>query len=121
MSAESARLVSQVTEGIRISVRTTFVAEQSSALNESFVFAYQITIRNESERTVQLLRRNWEIWDGYGSLRRVAGDGVVGQQPLLSPGEQHTYTSGCVFKHLLARWKGIIRCRMLPPSPSFGF
>lgn len=106
MASAGKSSVSLVTQGIRISVRTIFVPEQSSAVTESYVFAYQITIRNESDRTVQLLRRKWEILDGFGGIRRVAGDGVVGQQPVLAPGEEHTYTSGSVFKTTLGQMEG---------------
>jgi ApaG protein len=89
---------SLVTEGVRISVRTIYVPEQSSVKNNTFVFAYRITIVNETDQTVQLLRRHWVIKDAQGELREVKGDGVVGQQPVLLPGRSHSYVSGCVLK-----------------------
>jgi ApaG protein len=99
-------LQSAVTHGIRISVRSIFVPEQSSAKSHTFVFAYRIQIQNESNRTVQLLRRHWDITDGWTEKRVVDGDGVVGQQPLLLPGQDHTYVSGCVFKTPIGRMQG---------------
>lgn len=105
--------VTLVTEGIRISVQTVFVQEQSSVLTESFVFAYRITIANESGQTVQLLRRHWDILDGCGTYRCVAGEGVVGQQPVLAPGHEHTYTSGSVFKTTFGQMAGYYTFRRL--------
>ena len=99
-------LQSAVTHGIRISVRSIFVPEQSSAKNFTYTFAYRIQIRNESYNTVQLIRRHWDIVDALGEKRVVDGDGVVGQQPVLMPGEEHTYLSGCVFRTPLGRMEG---------------
>ena len=59
------------------------------------MFAYRITIENLSDQTIQLVRRHWKIYDSIGSTKRVDGDGVVGEQPVLAPGEVHQYTSGC--------------------------
>lgn len=86
------------TEGVLVSVRTAYVAAQSSPEHEHFVFAYKILIRNESEETVQLIRRQWVIKDAFGGTEVVKGDGVVGQQPILGPGESHEYMSGCNFR-----------------------
>ncbi|MCS7072872.1 MAG: Co2+/Mg2+ efflux protein ApaG [Bacteroidia bacterium] len=97
---------SLITEGIRISVQSMFVPEQSSANNNCYVFAYRINISNESNHTVKLLRRHWIITDGYGEKRIVEGDGVVGQQPVLSPGQVHTYVSGSVFKTPVGKMEG---------------
>ena len=88
---------SLVTEGVRISVRSIFVPEQSSLKHGNFVFAYRITIRNESNYTLQLLSRHWDILDGLGDRRVVEGDGVVGLQPVIEPNNEHTYMSGSVF------------------------
>ncbi len=87
-----------VTHGVRISVRTAYVPEQSSQKNNTFVFAYHITIANETGHTVQLLRRRWLIQDALGERREVRGEGVVGQQPVLQPGQTHAYVSGSVLK-----------------------
>ena len=84
-----------VTLGVRIIVRPQYVAEQSDPANSQYLFAYHITIRNEGEQTVQLLSRHWVITAGDGKVEEVRGPGVVGYQPVLSPGEEFQYTSGC--------------------------
>ncbi len=62
------------------------------------MFAYRITIENLSEYTVQLVRRHWNIYDSIGLNKQVDGDGVVGEQPILEPGQMHQYVSGCNLK-----------------------
>lgn len=84
-----------VTRGVRIRVQPQYVAEQSEPAASQYLFAYHITIRNEGEQTVQLLTRHWIITDGEGRVQEVRGPGVVGYQPLLRPGEEFQYTSGC--------------------------
>lgn len=84
-----------VTRGIRILVRPRFVPEQSDPDHGQYLFAYHITIRNEGDETVQLLSRHWVITDGEGKVEDVRGPGVVGYQPILKPGEDFQYTSGC--------------------------
>ena len=85
-----------VTEGMRVRVQSLYLADQSSPRDERYVFAYTITISNESNRTAQLRTRHWIITDGNGEIEEVRGDGVVGEQPRLSPGQTFQYTSGCV-------------------------
>lgn len=84
-----------VTRGIRIVVKPRYVAEQSEPAKQQYLFAYHITIRNEGEETVQLLSRHWIITNGEGLTEEVRGPGVVGYQPVLKPGEEFQYTSGC--------------------------
>jgi ApaG protein len=84
----------EVTRGIRVSVRTRFLEEQSAPDENRFVWAYRVTIGNEGGETVQLLRRTWTITDAAGRVQRVHGPGVVGEQPVLAPGEAFEYTSG---------------------------
>lgn len=85
----------EVTNGVRITVKTSFQPFYSnSALNE-YVFSYTVSIENLSEYTIQLKRRHWFIYDASGGLDEVEGEGVVGLQPVLEPGAEHTYTSGC--------------------------
>jgi len=88
---------SKVTEGIRVNVRSAYLREESLPLHEHYVFAYQVQIINESPYRVQLMRREWHITDGVGARREIEGDGVIGQQPVLNPGETHEYISGCDF------------------------
>ena len=90
--------VSATTEGIRVEVISIFLPEQSDVSVDRYVFAYRITIANESELTVQLLRRHWFITEDDGTVREVEGEGVVGEQPIIEPGESHEYTSGAVLE-----------------------
>ena len=86
------------TEGITVSVQATYVAEQSAPRARRYVFAYTVRIENAGSRPAQLRNRHWVIVDGDGKTEEVRGPGVVGQQPLLRPGEHFEYTSGCVLK-----------------------
>lgn len=83
------------TEGLRIRVVARFSPDHSNALANEWFFLYTIQISNEGEAPVQLLSRHWVITDATGQVREVQGDGVVGKQPLLEPGEAFEYTSGC--------------------------
>jgi ApaG protein len=83
------------TRGVRIVVRPRFVPEQSDPDNGQWLFAYHIVIRNEGGETVQLISRHWVITNGEGKVEEVRGAGVVGYQPVLKPGEEFEYTSGC--------------------------
>ncbi len=85
-----------VTDGIRVSVESVFLEEHSNPDEGRFAFAYHIAIENEGLTRVQLRRRHWIITDGNGRVQEVAGDGVVGQQPILDAGDKHHYTSGSV-------------------------
>ncbi len=82
------------TRGIRVTVRSFYLADQSRPEEGAYVWAYRIRIENHGRETVQLLRRTWLITDARGRTQRVHGAGVVGQQPLLEPGEAFEYTSG---------------------------
>ena len=84
-----------VTRGVRIVVEPRYVPDQSDPPNQSWLFAYHVTIRNEGSVTVQLRARHWVITSGEGKVEEVRGPGVVGYQPTLKPGEQFQYTSGC--------------------------
>jgi ApaG protein len=83
------------TRGVRIVVRPRFVPEQSDPDNGQWLFAYHIVIRNQGAETVQLISRHWVITNGEGKVEEVRGAGVVGYQPVLKPGEEFEYTSGC--------------------------
>lgn len=84
-----------LTRGIRILVQPRYIPEQSDPAGSQYLFAYHITIRNEGSETVQLMTRQWVITNGEGKTDEVRGPGVVGYQPLLKPGEEFQYTSGC--------------------------
>lgn len=83
-----------VTQGIRVTVRVFYLADQSEPDRGHFVWAYRVAIANEGRRTVQLLKRTWLITDAMGRTQRVHGEGVIGEQPVLEPGESFEYTSG---------------------------
>lgn len=91
-------MVQQVTKGIKISVRPRFEGTLVNRHQESYTFSYTITIENQSNETVQLLTRYWKIKDALKRTEIVKGEGVVGVKPLLSPGDKHTYSSGCLLK-----------------------
>jgi len=87
-----------VTEGIRVQVRSEYVPDQSVPSAKRYVFAYTVRIANEGAEPAQLKTRHWIITDGNGKVEEVRGPGVVGQTPLLRPGEHFEYTSGCVLQ-----------------------
>jgi ApaG protein len=94
---------------IAISVATRFVDEQSRPSDNRYVFAYTITIQNTGEIGAQLLSRHWIITDGNGKVEEVRGDGVVGEQPQLRPGEEYQYTSGAVLETSVGVMRGSYR------------
>ena len=100
------KLVTEVTDGIRISVSCQYQPKHSNPDNNEYVFAYWITIANESPYAVQLIDRHWEIFDSSGSIRDVKGEGVVGEQPILQPGDIHKYSSWCPLATPVGRMKG---------------
>lgn len=87
-------MYTSTTRGIRISVMPTFLEEQSAPEKGRFVWAYTVSIENTGPEVVQLLTRHWRIADATGRQIEVKGEGVVGQQPVLGPGERFEYTSG---------------------------
>ncbi|MGB0684128.1 MAG: Co2+/Mg2+ efflux protein ApaG [Magnetovibrionaceae bacterium] len=84
----------EITQAIRVTVQPFYLNEQSSPEDNHFVWAYHVKIENQGGETVQLLTRHWRITDAVGNVQEVKGDGVVGEQPVLSPGEAFEYTSG---------------------------
>jgi ApaG protein len=99
-------MVREITEGIKVSVVTEYQPDYSSPSQMHFVFTYRITIENGSEYTIQLLRRHWFIHDANSTVREVEGQGVVGQQPTLEPGQTHQYVSGCNLKSGVGKMYG---------------
>lgn len=84
------------TRGVLVEVQSFYMEEQSHPAQRHFVFAYTITITNNGSEAVQLQTRHWIITDGVGDVEEVKGPGVVGEQPILSPGESFRYSSGAV-------------------------
>ncbi|MDC0058045.1 Co2+/Mg2+ efflux protein ApaG [Pelagibacteraceae bacterium] len=87
-------MYSKKTKKINITVNPYFLDDQSEPEDQHFVWAYQVTIDNQSNKKVQLKNRYWKIIDSNGSEQEVRGEGVVGEQPILNPGEKFEYTSG---------------------------
>jgi len=81
---------------IQVTVKVKYLEEQSDEAENRFVFAYTITVSNEGEQTVKLLRRHWIINDANNHVQEVKGKGVVGEQPVIHPGQSFEYTSGTV-------------------------
>ena len=91
---------------IRVHVETDYVANQSSAEDSRYVFAYTVTIHNEGPAAAQLKTRHWIITDAEGNENHVRGEGVVGEQPHLGPGEGFRYTSGAVIETPVGSMRG---------------
>lgn len=91
---------------ISVHVETDYVAEQSSADDNQFVFAYTVTIRNEGTAAAKLMTRHWIITDADGNENHVRGEGVVGEQPHLRPGESFRYTSGAMIETPVGSMRG---------------
>ncbi len=83
-----------VTESVEVTVRTYFLEDQSDLDSGPWVWAYQVRIANLGREAVQLMRRTWRITDAHGRMQIVQGAGVVGEQPVLEPGDAFEYTSG---------------------------
>lgn len=91
---------------IDVDVATAYLPEQSEPDEQRYVFAYTITLRNSGTVAAQLLSRHWVITNGDGEVQEVRGDGVVGEQPHLQPGERYEYTSGTVFETPVGTMQG---------------
>ena len=91
---QDATMYSQTTRAITVTVEPLFLEDQSSPADGHYVWLYRVRIENNGEETVQLLRRHWKITDALGRLQEVKGAGVVGEQPVLRPGDTYEYTSG---------------------------
>jgi ApaG protein len=88
------QLYSETTRSIRVTVKPVYLEDQSSPADNHYVWAYHVRIENQGRETVQLRRRHWRITDALGRINEVRGPGVVGEQPVLHPGEAYEYTSG---------------------------
>ncbi|MBN8280403.1 MAG: Co2+/Mg2+ efflux protein ApaG [Gammaproteobacteria bacterium] len=91
---------------IQITVESLYLADQSEPEGERYVFAYTVTIRNTGEQPARLLNRHWIITDANGKVQEVHGDGVVGEQPHILPGQQHRYSSGAVIETPVGTMEG---------------
>ena len=96
---------------IRIQVATDYIDDQSEPESDRYVFAYTITISNEGDVAAKLLSRHWVITDANGKVQEVSGDGVVGEQPYLNPGERFRYSSGAVIETPVGAMQGLYRMK----------
>jgi ApaG protein len=99
-------MVTEITKGIKVSVETEYQPAYSSPSQYHYVFTYRVTIENQSEFTIQLLRRKWHVYDAGFQTREVEGEGVVGVQPVIEPGQNHQYVSGCNLKSGIGKMHG---------------
>ncbi|WP_177762990.1 Co2+/Mg2+ efflux protein ApaG [Flavobacterium sp. I3-2] len=99
-------MISQITKGIKISVKTSFEGTYFRNYKIQFAFSYEITIENQSKDFVQLNSRHWEIKDALNELEVVDGEGVLGQKPIIKPGGKHVYSSGCLLTSPFGSMKG---------------
>ncbi|MFN8428613.1 MAG: Co2+/Mg2+ efflux protein ApaG [Spirosomataceae bacterium] len=95
-----------ITNGIKVTVTSEYQPMYSEPLEFIYAFSYRIRIENNSENTVQLISRHWHIFDGIGEKYEVIGNGVVGFQPVIEPGQSHEYVSGCNFKAPIGKMSG---------------
>lgn len=95
-----------ITQDIKVIVRPVYLDGQSDVLNKRFVFGYFVRIQNHSMADIQLLRRHWFITDSNGQIQEVEGEGVIGKQPVISPGASHEYNSYCVLETFVGRMEG---------------
>jgi ApaG protein len=99
-------MVSRATDGVTVSVESFYQPDYSNPVNGEYMFAYRVTIANNNPFPVKLLRRHWYIFDSNASQREVEGEGVVGIQPQINPGEQYQYISGCNLRTEMGKMHG---------------
>ena len=112
-------MIAEITKGVKVSVETEYQPSYSSPSQYHYVFTYRITIENQSEFTIQLMRRHWFIHDAGFNQREVEGDGVVGQQPVLEPGQTHQYVSGCNLKSGIGKMVGTYEMERIVDGSNF--
>ena len=97
---------SAVTRDVEVQVESFFLPDQSDPAKNTYSFAYRIRLKNLGEATVQLISRHWIITDSTGRVTHVKGDGVVGEQPILTPGQEYEYVSGSKLNSPLGTMEG---------------
>ena len=112
-------MVSVITNGIEITVDVHYQQDYSNPLSQEYMFAYRITIENHNKFSVQLLRRQWYIFDSNGEHREVEGEGVVGLLPIIFNGKPFTYMSGCNLKTEMGKMGGFYMMLAMNNNASF--
>lgn len=112
-------MVTATTQGVKISVDTIYQDEHSNPAHGHFMFAYRIHIENLSDYEIQLMRRQWFIFDSNGTVREVEGEGVVGEQPVIAPGGVYSYVSGSNLKTDIGSMRGRYLMQRLADDTSF--
>jgi ApaG protein len=111
--------VEKITNNVKIAVRIRYIHEDSRPEENYFLFGYRISIENLGHSPIQLLKRNWFIFDSVGEHREVSGPGVVGQQPVIAPGKQFTYESACNLRSEIGNMKGLFTMENLITQKAF--
>lgn len=112
-------MVQQVTQGIKISVKTEYEGTFYKDSKVQYAFSYSVTIENKGKDTVQLSSRYWKIKDSLNHTEVVEGEGVIGKKPILLPGEKHSYTSGCLLRSPMGAMRGHYNMVNLATSQGF--
>lgn len=94
------------TRGVQVSVESFYLDEQSNPGEKQYAFAYRVRLKNVGEERVQLISRHWVITDSVGKVRHVQGPGVVGEQPVLDPGQEYEYVSGSQLESPMGTMEG---------------
>lgn len=112
-------MITQVTKGIKISVQTSFEGTFFKNYKMHYAFGYTITIENQSKDAVQLTSRHWKIYDSLNDMETLDGEGVIGEKPVIQPGNSHTYSSGCLLTSPIGAMKGHYNMTYLSNSEKF--
>ena len=112
-------MVSLISEGVEISVETFYQQDYSNPLQSEYMFAYRIALENHNNFPIKLHRRHWHIFDSNGTYREVEGEGVVGIQPILAPGERYQYVSGCNLRTEMGKMSGTYQMENLNNKKMF--
>ena len=112
-------MVSLISSGVQISVETTYQQDFSNPMQSEYLFAYRINIENQNAFPIKLHRRHWHIFDSNGTYREVEGEGVIGVQPVIMPGESYQYVSGCNLRTEMGKMHGTYQVENLNSKQMF--
>ena len=107
------------TQGVKVTVESKYLPEHSNPIQNYYVFSYLVSIHNTSPYDIQLLRRHWNIFESNGVYREIEGDGVIGFQPVIEPGQIHEYASGCHLETDMGKLAGYYTFQKLEDSEYF--